>query len=400
MKSPHRWLGLLCLVPGVTLADAATLTRGDVSVSVAGVYEPFDQYWYYQGPDTLMPYDTGFVQGSDPSYLSTSHYRKEDLPGTVTLANTSLRLQYGASDRVTLGLESQLVSGSGLQSDGTCPFLGDEDCKSSGLGDTDLNVRYGLIQVPVMASVQVGATIPGSYQPGLIYAPGDGAGGLNLKMSVGGLTLKRKVFYDLGLTYQLTMPYRNAAEFEYRVPACDSPDLNGCGNDPPITVNTLIDGPSSETHLEVVGGYFINRRLMVYGNLNGVDSHSGVSWDDYRKSQDGYVCSEGGGCVPLTDEQKNTLLTELEEDYLRAGLGVMLRPQAGMTVFFNYNYTVWGKNTAANLAWNLPIGAIAAGVEFTWGTSDAEATPAKAAALDPRHILAMDLGGPDVQSTR
>ena len=346
---------------GQAMADAGTLSRGDVSVGLSMVYEPFNTYWYYSGPDTSLPYDEArYVEDYNP--LSLSNYSAEDLIGTqVNLFNTGLRFEFGLLDNVSLWGETQFVRGG---------LADNPEASTASIGDSRLGARFGLSQDgPVIASLSTVLKIPGLYAIEQAYSPGDGQTDFDVKLSVGGLGLRRRMFWDVGLGYRFRFPYGTPGELSYVVeadPNCTPTETSPCET---YEVFFVRDGPANETFADATVGYYLSRQTLAFFNIQGVDSHKGASWDDVNAAW------ENGA-------PGNVLFTELEEDYLRVGIGALVKPRPSMTAYVNYSYVVAGRNTAAFLRTDsgVPIGTIAGGLEITFGT----ASPGMVQAQDTR----------------
>lgn len=358
------------------LADAGSLSKGDMSFGLSTVYEPFNSYWYYQGPENSQPYDR-FRDPTLYNRFGLSNYQActlgdncDDPNGVrVNLWNLGLRFEFGLLDNLSLWGETQFVHGdSGGNS-------------TSSIGDTRLGAKIGLTRgSPVVASLVTSLKIPGLYQIQAAYSPGDGQTDLDFKLALGGLTLRRRLFYDVGLGYRFRFPFSSPETFRFVVDE-DAPNQPPCLAEEPgacalYEVYFPLDGPANETFFDATVGYFTSRKTMIFGTLEGVDSHGGASWDDVTAAWD----AGANGAV---------LFTELEEDYLRAGLGVLLRPRPSWTAYASYSYTVWGRNTAAFLKTEsgVPIGTIALGMEVTFGSKQARGP--RTASLEPDKVLAM-----------
>ena len=94
-------LGLCAFVtaffPLTAHAEAGFLSKGDVSLGLTTVVESFNTYWYYEGPETPLPYDL-FRDPAQFNRLGLSNYGQEDLGAQINLKNTGIRI-YG-SDKV------------------------------------------------------------------------------------------------------------------------------------------------------------------------------------------------------------------------------------------------------------------------------------------------------------
>lgn len=362
------------LAPSSARADAGSLGRGDVSMAFTTVYEPFDTYWYYYGPDSSQPYDVY----RDPTLydrFGLGNYEARDLGMKVNLFNVGARFEFGLRDNVSISAETQFVHG------------GNGEVGTTSIGDTRLGARFGLTRGNgIAASLLTSLKIPGLYDIQAAYSPGDGQPDLDVKLAVGGLGLRRRLFWDAGLGYRFRFPFADPTTFYFVVddtganpPPCLAENQDLCAG---YEVYFPIDGPANETFMDATAGYFTSRRSMVFATLAGVDSHGGASWDDLSAA---WAMGADG----------DQLFTELEEDFVRLGVGVLVKPRAGMTAFASYTYTVWGRNTAAFLRTEsgVPIGALAAGFELTFGTrGDQNAAPYTSASLDPKEVLAMRFG--------
>lgn len=375
------------LIPTAAHADAGSLSKGDMSFGLTTVYEPFNSYWYYRGPESSQPYDV-FRDPSDYTRYGLSNYETRlmgpDIASAtrVNLWNVGVHFEFGLLDRLSLFGETMIVHGDNGTSGTTS------------MGDTHLGAKIGLTKgSPVAASLVTSLKIPGLYDIQQVYSPGDGQPDLDFKLALGGLAMRRRLFYDVGLGYRFRFPFSSPTVFQYVVDG-DAEDAPSClaGNQDACELYEVyfpLDGPANESFLDATVGYFASRKTMIFATLAGVDSHYGVGWDDLA------AANQAGA-----DGSK--LFTELEEDYVRAGLGVLLRPMPSMTAYASYSYTVWGRNTAAFLKTEggVPIGTIALGVEFTFGSADysrkGPAHPSQAS-LDPEKVLAMrfsDMIGP------
>ena len=355
-------------LPTTAHADAGSLSKGDMSFGLSTVYEPFNSYWYYRGPETSQPYDVHRDPAENSRY-SLGNYEVRDLGQNITLWNMGLRFEFGLLDNVSIFGETQIVHG------------GNDASGTTSIGDTRLGAKIGLTKnSPVVASLITGLKIPGLYEIQQVYSPGDGQPDLDIKLAVGGLAMRRRFFYDVGLGYRFRFPFSSPSTFQYVVdgdsenpPICLATNQDACNL---YEVYFALDGPANETFLDVSVGYFTSRKTMIFGTLAGVDSHYGAAWDDitaaFQSGADG-----------------TKLFTELEEDFVRAGVGVLYRPRSSMTAYGSYSYTVWGRNTAAfqRTDGGLPLGTLAVGLEMTFGASafDSQAS----ASLDPDQVLAM-----------
>lgn len=377
-------LGLLLAsssVSNTASAEAGFLGKGDVSLGLMTVYEPFNTYWYYQGPETPLPYDL-YRNPSQHNRLGLGNYGLEDLGVRADLFSLGLRAEVGITDNFSIFGETAFVRGA----------LVDTSFEpTASIGDSRLGVKIALTQdSPVVASVISSIKIPGLYQIQTPYSPGDGQADWDIKLAVGGLTMHRRMFYDVGLGYRVRFPFASPQVFRYSVTDADTdvPCLPEGTNCEGYDVYFPLDGPANETFMDLTLGYFINRRSLVFFNMNGVDSHYGISWDDYSAAS-----SVTGQDATTGEPQAWKLFPEFEEDYLRVGIGFLTKPAPSVTAYVNYSYTVLGRNTAGVLRTDagIPVGAIAVGFEFTFGTKASPGRSARAStSLDTQQVLARD----------
>lgn len=338
-------------------AEADTLKQGDISLMLFQALEPYNRYWYFYGSPTACDGRpcSRFLYNSYEAFESPRIGNEVALMGDIFLSTSSLRAEVGALDTLTVSGETQLVY--------RTPTAGN----SLVLGDSRLGVRWRFSDGPVLISFGGALKIPGNYAPTEFTSPGGGQTDLEFKTLLGGLAFHRKLFYDFGFGYRLRLPYPNPAFIHYG--RTDGTPLESpCYGTVDDNICTLaVTGPPDEVFADLSLGWFTTRSLLLFLNLSGVNATKGRQIDDY------FLASQLKEDSSYTvDGEVGTLLSDLEEDYLRVGIGAMLKPMPALTVYANYSYVILGRNVPAFYLVNdvLPVGSFSFGVEYTfqaWG---------------------------------
>ncbi len=380
--------------PAVVRAEADTLAPGDLSLALFEALEPFNRYWYHYRV-------CGEVESVDQpcSRFNLNSYDVIDVPvvygeprpiETNLLASTGLRIEYGIFDRLTFTGETQFV----YSSRGT---------PSATLGDSRLGARWRLSgnEGPLVVSLAGGAKLPGLYEADSLAAPGGGQPDLEFKSLFGGLAYRRRLFYDVGFGYRLRLPYRNAGEVVVAPITYASPDDTEGEVGLESAQQYIISGPADEVFLDLTLGLFASRRMMLLLNINAVNSTKGFHLDDYFRTS--WADDQGRPRYEVTGGADN-LLTSLEEDFIRVGFGALFKPFLSGTVYVDYSYIVAGQNRAAFYVipgTRIPIGALSAGLEVTFGTrGKPSASPALAGTIQEKALARRFSAGSSSSRTR
>lgn len=347
-------IGYCVLRPEVAWAEAETLRKGDISFMLYESVEPYNRFWYFNNSPTGCTYADGtkgpcsrfFPAGYDSLEVPMIGGERATMED-VLLSSTGVRGEVGVWDGLTLSAETQLVARNAKEGD---PLLV--------LGDSRLGVRYRFSDGPVLISFGSALKLPGAYRPIDFWSPGGGQTDLEFKALMGGLAMRRRLFYDLGFGYRFRFPYRAPAFITYGptgVNCEDAATSAAC-----VTIATT--GPADEVFLDLSIGYFTNRFLLLYSNLSLVNATKGRSIDDY------FIVKQyaESGDYTVTGNIGN-LLSDLEEDYARFGIGAMLKPFPSATFYINYSYVVLGRNTMAFYVipdTGIPVGALSIGFEY------------------------------------
>lgn len=351
LLSSVMWLTVWGLTPSEVRAEADTLAPGDISLLLYEGLEPYNRYWYY--------YDGARTCGGKPCsrflYNSYEAFQEPQIGnerpelGDVFLSSTGLRGEFGVLENLTLSAETQLVY--------RTPTVG----SALVLGDSRLGGRWRFSDGPVLISFGGSLKLPGNYTPTEFSAPGNGQPDLEFKTLLGGLALRRKLFYDFSFGYRIRFPYPNPAFVTYGPATSDCSLDDGDGLDGGCQ-ELAVTGPGDEVFADLSVGYFLNRSVLLFTNLNAVNMTKGRPIDDYftvlQYQQDSTYQVNG---------DPGNLLTDMEEDYLRFGLGAMFKPMPSMTVYVNYSYIILGRNIPAFYVVNdvFPVGSFSFGVEYT-----------------------------------
>lgn len=356
---------VLTATPGWAFGEADTLSGGDVSIAVYETVDPFNRYWWFYGDNSCEGPCSRF---SAYSYEAMDVAEAKDLPAlpNIVLATTGLRLEYGLLDRLTVGAEGTFVYSS-------------DPAISSVLGDTKLQVRWRVTtEGSYVFALGGGVKLPGSYNPTSYGSPGGAQTDVEVKALFAGLALRRRLFYDVSAGYRVRIGYRNPAT------VVASPLIYSSANDQAgvpdydLSESFLISGPADQVFLDAAVGFFTSRRLLFFANANIVNTTKGIYLDDYFR----VIEEEGNGrpsyevtCELCADQDTiaGNLLTLLEEDYLRLGLGALYKAFPSTTIFANYSYIAIGQNTAAFYVipnTRIPLGSFSVGLEYTFGTRE------------------------------
>lgn len=351
------WISGNVVSPSPVRAEADTLKQGDVSILAYEALEPYNRYWYfYSGATTCggRPCNR-FLYNSYEAFTVPRIGNEEATMPDVFLSSTGLRGEVGVFDNLTVSADTQLVYRSPTVYSATV------------LGDSHLGMRWRFSDGPVLISFGGAVKLPGNYVPTEFASPGGGQPDVEFKTLLGGLAFRRKLYYDFSFGYRVRFPYPNPAFVSYSRAdgsAMGSPCNGTMTNN---TCTLAVTGPSDESFMDLSIGYFTSRSLMLFVTLNGVNGAKGRQIDDY------FLASQlKGDPEYLVEGDVGNLLSDLEEDYLRVGLGAMLKPMPALTVYANYSYVVIGRNIPAFYLVNdvLPVGALSFGLEYTfqaWG---------------------------------
>ena len=363
MISLARWLSAFALFIALAhahdvRAEAEPMDVKDISLSLFQVIDPFNRFWYFypeceSGDRQVIPCGRFNLN----AYEAIPNLPDEGPIGTTVVSTTGIRAEYGLMKNLTLTGETRLV-----YSTRNSPRLA--------LGDSRLGARWNLVREPLFVSVASIAKIPGVYDPRAIGAPGAAQPDLEFKTLFGGFAFRRRLFYDIGFGYRIRFPYPVAevvfTPMEYR----SEDDMTGTPAETPAA-RYAIRGPADEVFFDLTAGLFFSRMYFPFLHINAVNSTKGESIDVYFSSND--VDEEGR---PLWDFSEgvdpSNLLTILEEDYLRMGVGLLVRAFPRGTIYFDYSYVVLGRNTTAYYVLpdiGIPIGTFALGIEYTFGPS-------------------------------
>ncbi len=202
------------------------------------------------------------------------------LAGPIRQRDTVLSVTYGLIEDWEASLQMSYY-------DSEQRFPGSE-AEQSGLGDTRFGVKRLIYRGTVDVATQIGMKVAGSYDPDVIYAPGDGQTDVELRV-LGG-TFWDRAFVNLDVAYRV----RTGA-------------------------------PSDEYEILLDGGYAITSRLQARVLSRLVDALSGVgSADDPGAS-----------------------FKQTEEDIVSVGGALAIRPLAELTITLQYMTVVAGRNTPA-----------------------------------------------------
>lgn len=347
-------LSLLSILPDHARGEAETLRQGDMSFMLYEAMEPYNRFWYFNDSPTGCTYADG--SKGPCSRFSPAGYDSLEVPmiggeratmEDVFLSSTGLRAEVGLLDGLTLSAETQLVARNAKEGN---PLLV--------LGDSRLGARYRFSDGPVLISFGSALKLPGAYRPIDFWSPGGGQTDLEVKALMGGLAMRRRLFYDFGFGYRFRFPYKAPAFITVEPNGVDctaTVDAEGCE-----TYATT--GPADEVFVDLSIGYFTNRFLLLYANLSLVNSTKGRSIDDF------FIVSQRAASGDYTVSGNiGNLLSDLEEDYARLGVGAMLKPFPSATFYLNYSYIVLGRNTLAFYVipeTSIPVGALSLGFEY------------------------------------
>jgi hypothetical protein len=345
--------------PKPARAEADTLARGDVSIGLYQTVDPFNRYWYhFNGPNDCPPGPCSrFNWNSYKVYHGIIVNDQEQTIPTTIVADTGLRLEYGLVDRLTVSGETKLEY--------TSP-----DAPALSLGDSRLGLKWRAIEGPTIFSLSGLVKLPGTYVPTRIGAPGNGQPDIELKGLIGGLASHRKLFYDVGFGYRLRLPFKNAATVTVTPYEYAGEEATGTLNEA-AAKSFVISGPADEIFLDFALGFYTSRRTMVYFSGNLVNSFSGYDLSDYFTTAAASTARDGlGRSLYKVEGDPANLLTSLEEDYIRLGVGLLFKAYYNTTAYLYYSYNVLGQNTSAFYVTGskIPIGAVAIGIEYTFGT--------------------------------
>lgn len=256
MRRPALGAALGLLVIAVAFpawAGPWTVAEGEMIASLAMLQTEFDQ-------------------------LFNIDHEKRTLAGPIRQRDTVLSLTYGLIEDWETSLQVSYY-------DSEQRFPGNE-AEQSGLGDTRFGVKHLIYRGTVDVAAQVGMKLPGSYNPDVIYAPGDGQTDVELRTVAGKLWDRAFVALD--------------AAYRFRAGA-----------------------PSDEYEILLDTGYAVTSRLHGRVLSRLVNALSGV----------------GSADAP------GVSLKQTEEDILSVGGALAIQPFAGVTVTLQYTTVVAGRNT-------------------------------------------------------